>query len=116
MTELELILPWFPKELKPNGRYHYHVKNKKFQKCKNDADAIAKKYKGLFSDENIAVTAIFHQPTAHRRDLDNCLASIKSYFDGIADGLGVNDRQFRPIVIDFGEKVKGGEVRLIFSQ
>jgi crossover junction endodeoxyribonuclease RusA len=35
------------------------------------------------------------------RDLDNCLAAAKPQIDGIADALGVNDRRFRPILVDY---------------
>lgn len=48
-------------------------------------------------------------------DLDNCLAALKSGLDGMADGLKVNDRMFRPITIDFGDVVPGGEVVIEFK-
>lgn len=48
----------------------------------------------------------FYPPTKANRDIDNCLASIKAGLDGIADGLAINDKFFRPITIDFGETDK----------
>ena len=37
----------------------------------------------------------FAPPSRRRIDLDNCIASCKAYFDGIADALGVDDSTFR---------------------
>jgi crossover junction endodeoxyribonuclease RusA len=43
----------------------------------------------------ITLDITFFEPDHSRsRDLDNMLSSIKSGIDGIADGLGVNDRRF----------------------
>lgn len=55
---------------------------------------------------------IFHPPSARGFDLDNALASIKSGLDGIAESWGVNDKMFRPITIDFGDKVDNGHVSI----
>lgn len=33
------------------------------------------------------------------RDLDNMLAALKPALDGVAMGLGINDKQFQPITI-----------------
>lgn len=50
--------------------------------------------------DSIPVSLIFVMPDKRHRDLDNCHAALKSALDGMADALGVNDRQFRPILID----------------
>ena len=42
-------------------------------------------------------------------DVDNMLARLKPVLDGIAEGLGVNDRRFRPS-LRFGERCQGGEI------
>lgn len=47
----------------------------------------------------IPLSVVFYTPN-RRCDLDNILASFKSGFDGMADGLGVNDKRFRPLTID----------------
>jgi len=37
------------------------------------------------------------------------MASLKAHLDGIADGLGVDDSRFVPLLMpDWGEVVKGG--------
>lgn len=64
--------------------------------------------------KNIHLTIIFYPPDNRRRDLDNCHAAIKSGLDGMASALGVDDRVFRPITLDFGEKIEGGKVSVFF--
>lgn len=51
--------------------------------------------------EHIPLSVIFNPPDKRHRDLDNLLASCKPYIDGIAEGLGINDKRFRPILIDY---------------
>jgi Holliday junction resolvase RusA-like endonuclease len=49
---------------------------------------------------NVSVRCLFFYPTRRRRDKDNALASMKAYFDGIADsGLVANDSAmtFEPV-------------------
>jgi len=48
---------------------------------------------------NIRLEVTFVMPDKRLRDADNCLAAAKAGFDGMADALNVNDRQFQPIVI-----------------
>ena len=44
-------------------------------------------------------TLAFHWPTKAYRDDDNADASCKSYRDGIADALGIDDRSLRKIAL-----------------
>lgn len=37
-------------------------------------------------------------------DADNCVAAIKHYLDGIAQALGVNDRDFAAPTVTFGPR------------
>ena len=41
----------------------------------------------------------FVMPDRRWRDADNCLAAAKAGLDGFADALGVDDRNFQPLVI-----------------
>ena len=42
-------------------------------------------------------------PAGYRpSDRDNAIGVLKAYLDGIADGLGVNDRDFGPLTLDWG--------------
>ena len=55
-------------------------------------------------------------PDRLARDEDNFEASLKSYRDGIADALQVNDKRFsRAGVLEKLEPVRGGRVWLIFT-
>lgn len=47
-------------------------------------------------------------------DRDNAQAACKAYLDGIADALGVNDRNFVPAV-QFGERTQGGKIVVSLS-
>jgi len=42
-------------------------------------------------------------------DQDNCSAACKAYLDGIADAIGVNDRNFTAPIIRYGERTKHGD-------
>jgi hypothetical protein len=42
--------------------------------------------------------------------MDNALASLKAYHDGIADALGVNDCRFGIVPQAWGDSEKGGKV------
>jgi crossover junction endodeoxyribonuclease RusA len=53
-----------------------------------------------------------HPKTRHPIDRDNCVAALKSYLDGIADALGVDDRLFNTPSIAFGEPIRGGLLTL----
>jgi crossover junction endodeoxyribonuclease RusA len=58
------------------------------------------------TDQPIKLTVTFVMPDKRLRDTDNCLAAAKAGLDGMADALGVNDRQFQPLVIfrEYGSK------------
>lgn len=63
-----------------------------------------------FSDtgSTIPLSIVFVAPDGRHRDLDNCLAAAKAQIDGVADGLKVNDKRFRPILIDYIKGDKPG--------
>lgn len=53
-------------------------------------------------DQRFAVRVIVHaKPKGPLPDADNCIAAAKSYLDGIADRLGINDRQFAAPTVAF---------------
>lgn len=54
----------------------------------------------------IKLTVTFVMPDKRLRDTDNCLAAAKAGLDGMADALGVNDRQFQPVIVyrEYGTK------------
>lgn len=56
--------------------------------------------------EKISLKVTFVMPDKRLRDTDNCLAAAKAGLDGMADALGVNDRQFNPVIVyrEHGDK------------
>lgn len=52
----------------------------------------------------ITLALTFHPPTRASYDEDNLVARMKSGLDGLADGLGVNDKLFRLAAPVIGEK------------
>jgi crossover junction endodeoxyribonuclease RusA len=102
-----LVLPWPPKELSPNARVHRLAKAKAAKAYRHACWALTKESKVALSATPVHLQVTFVPPTKQARDLDNCLASIKSGLDGVADALGVNDRLFRPITIDMKHEVGG---------
>ena len=111
----KIELPWFPKELSPNSRVNWRVKHKHFQKQKNDACFICVSEKIPHTAGAYHLRITFCPPDGRRRDLDNCLASIKGAIDGIAMACKMDDRDFQPLTIEFGEKCKGGKVVVAFN-
>jgi crossover junction endodeoxyribonuclease RusA len=111
-----IILSWPPKELSPNARIHWGEKHKVAKTYRIDAGWATKASKDQVIGEGmIDLKIIFYPPNKQQRDLDNCLASIKSGLDGIADGLGVNDSRFR-LSCEIGPVKAGcGEVRVIIK-
>ena len=105
---LVVELPWPDPMLSPNKSKHWAKHNNAKQAAKQKAILLtpAKKLTG----DRYPLDILFYPPDRRIRDLDNLLGSMKAALDGIAEKLGIDDRQFRPITIDFGEKVKGGKV------
>lgn len=98
-----LTLPWYPKELAPNARVHRMVKAKAAKQYRLACYAIAKQYPAMQGHLMI----LFYPPNRQARDLDNCLAAIKSGLDGVADAWDINDKLFRPLTIDFADEIGG---------
>ncbi len=106
---IKIIIPWLDKRLMPNNKNgkSWKTTNKHKVAYKESCYYITKQCKQKkFPDGNIELDIMFYPPDKRHRDLDNCLAAIKSGIDGVADALGVNDRRFKPITIDFGESDK----------
>lgn len=110
-------MPWPPSKIWPNqknGRHFRAVQDIK-EKYKNDCYvalcASGLKRSGVYRcTDNIQLDIRFAPPTGHNRDLDNAYAAIKWGLDTLADYIEVNDRQFRPVTLDFIDIEKGGAV------
>lgn len=49
---------------------------------------------------NIPVSLVFMSPDKRHRDLDNLLAASKPILDGMAQAMGVDDKRFKPLMVD----------------
>lgn len=103
---IKLILPYPPSELNPNKILHW-TKKAKLKTIQHKAGLDASQiYNGAVGNSDIKLSIMFYAKTKRHYDLDNALSACKSLLDGIASGLGVNDKQFRPITIDRGKSCK----------
>jgi hypothetical protein len=58
---------------------------------------------------DIPISVVFYPPD-NRSDRINYWNRCKPYFDGLAEGMGVNDKRFVPAGYYIREVVKGGKV------
>lgn len=99
---------WPSRDLSPNARVHWSKKSKAAKVYRADCFYLAKLAAARVDwDGEIQLRVTFHPPSARHHDMDNCIASCKSGFDGLADALRVNDKLF-VIVPAIGEPVKSG--------
>lgn len=103
-------VPWPSKNLSPNARVHWSAKARSVKAARQAAAWVSQGY-GPIEADRLRVTLVFSPPDGRHRDADNLIASAKPTLDGLADSLGVNDRQFE-ISYRIAPKVKGGNVRI----
>lgn len=114
---LIIKIPYPSRALGPNGG-HGHWSTKHTAKKAYKADGYHATLEAMgrnrpkFPESGEIPVRVRWQPKARRNiDMDNCIASLKSGFDGIAEALGVNDSRFR-LTFEMGEPVKGGAVTI----
>lgn len=113
MKPLTIELSWPAPELSPNARVHHMAKHRFAKAAKLEAGWATKivrpfdwAYDGPLS---IHVTA--NPPKNwNTGDNDNLVSRLKSHFDGIAEVLGVNDRQFQAPTVEWADKTERGKV------
>ena len=113
---IRIDLPWPPRELHPNARGHWKKRYRMAKACRSLGAGLTLTA-GVRRDDpdipqDLKVTAIFYPPDNRRRDLDGMLSSIKSYLDGIADVIGVDDSKWQLGAPRKEKPVKGGLVRI----
>ena len=100
-----ITIPFPPSELMPNRKNGKHwssthdIKTGSRETAHKAATAAIDTWKE--PEGNIPLSILFLAPDKRHRDLDNCLAASKAAIDGIAEALGVDDKRFRPILIDY---------------
>jgi len=120
----KIELDWFNPVLNPNKKTQLNPKTGRRKAIHWSVRARAKKIQradttwlalaaGKPSERDIyELNVMFYPPCKRGRDIDNCMAALKSAFDGIADAWGVNDKNFRYPNPDFGEVVEGGKITI----
>lgn len=97
-------LPFPPSELMPNKKNGRHWTSTHDIKTgsREKAHQATKNLLGAWKEPegNIPLSILFLSPDKRHRDLDNLLAASKAALDGIAEALGVDDKRFKPILID----------------
>lgn len=90
---MPLMLPWPPRELSPNARVHWAKRSRAAKKYRAGCGMLARAA-GLKMPSERAILAIeFIPPDRRHRDDDNLIAAFKAGRDGIAQWLGIDDRQ-----------------------
>lgn len=108
---LEITLPWPPKELSPNARIHW-AQLAKAKKAYRAACAWTAREQGVrpLQADKLHLSLTFYPPNRRAFDLDNALARMKSGLDGLADVLGVDDKNWS-LNIALAEEI-GGMVKV----
>lgn len=101
---VRVALPWPPAALSPNASPHWskRAKARKAYRavCGWEATLALRAAGGASwarqqaATGKLLVSVEFVPPNRQRRDMDNCIASMKAGFDGLADALGVDDSRF----------------------
>lgn len=116
-----LVLPWPNPKLSPNYRQHKHwgAQSAAKKKARRQAAKLARVAgwdRAQWPDGELAVWIDYFPPDRRRRDVDNLLASSKASLDGIADAIGVNDRNFVPHPYLRDEIYERGMVRIVITR
>lgn len=99
-----IFLDWPYDALWPNKRPHWAAKAKATK-----AYRFAAKCKTLGAEIGVIRVTFCPKPFGPMPDRDNCIAAFKAGQDGIADALGINDRDLT-VIHEFGDRCKDGGV------
>ena len=101
---MRIVLPWPFPALWPNKRPHWSAKARATRSYRFMTKVAAK-------DATLGPIRLTFcpKPLGPKPDKDNCIAASKALQDGLADALGVNDRDLI-VTYDIGERCKDGAV------
>ena len=106
---IEIDLPLPPRECHPNARPHFMARARAVKRYRNLAGTVGYCSRPPAPLEGPTITARWRFGTAHRRDPDNLLASLKAGIDGLVDaGVLANDHAVAYAPCE-QRKVKPGE-------
>ncbi len=103
---LIIRLPFPDKKLMPNKKNGKHWTSTVASKDSQKTDAFLLTLDALDIagkqtwPEHIPLSLMYLTPDKRHRDLDNLLAASKAIIDGMAQALGVDDKRFKPILVD----------------
>ena len=114
---ITVSLPWPSATTSPNARKHWTATAKakaaqratSFELTRQVLQASCIKKTDLTYAKQAHVAIVFNAPDKRRRDIDNCLSSIKAALDGISDATGIDDGLWS-YEIRRGDVVAGGRV------
>jgi crossover junction endodeoxyribonuclease RusA len=113
--QIRIETGWPHPMLWPNARPHFMSKHMKTQAAKQEAYWSTKTIapRGFKAgDGRLKLTIEAHPAVERGRDDDNLISACKAARDGIADALGINDKQFDLQPVVWADKHKTG--RLFF--
>ena len=122
---IEIVLPWPDKALNPNSR-------NRWAKIKATKEAREQGRYGVLEithiwppdkapslkplPDELVAQYTFCPPDRRKRDMDNFLAMMKPYLDGVCAALGIDDSRIKRTILEWGEVVKGGKVVLTLEE
>lgn len=117
MRPITVTLPIPPKELSPNGRFHWAAKSKKTKAYRLAAHIAAWNQCSECPEHDRATSQIrWFTKTKRRLDADNALACMKSALDGITDsGFLSNDRGLTHLPIIFAVDKENPRVEITIT-
>lgn len=115
---IKIDLPWIEVDLLPNNADGLPWQALSRLKSKEKYDGKIAALSGghaLDPNQDHALSIVYFPPRNPGPDSDNLLKALKHRLDGIALGLGIDDRRFNPITITRGRSVAGGRVTVIID-
>ena len=104
-----ITFPWPPKELNPNVKSHWAVKNRIVQKFKSECYLLCREVNFKHGSHKFAIT--FAPPMNRKRDVDNVIASCKTLVDALALASKLDDSKFQiKWPLEFAPVCTGGAI------
>ncbi len=98
---MTVTLGWPSRALSPNARTHWATlarakKAARYEGWRAATGMVVRLPVAVVvgTPVSLRIQVTFHPPNARRRDLDNCIASIKPHLDGISDAIGIDDSRW----------------------
>lgn len=106
---ITIHLSWPHKDLSPNARKRFQHTAALKKTARREGKLLALSYrKEVPAGGRLYLRITACPPDRRKRDRDNVMASLKAHLDGIADGLGVDDSRFVPLLMpEWGGSCEG---------